>query len=112
MKVNVKAGKLADLGTEALALGLFEGAALTELAAEADQATGGLLATVLKGGDFRGKANQTLVLYTPNAGFKRLVLIGLGKEGELTLEKVRNAAGKASTTIRDLGVKSYTLALP
>ena len=113
MNVHVTAGKLADLKTEALALGFLEGDfELTGPKLEADQISGGLIAKVLASGDFKGKPNQTLVLYAADAPFKRLVLVGLGKDGELTLEKIRNAGGKASTTVRELGVKSIAVAVP
>ena len=113
MNIQVKAGNLADITTEALVVGLFEGdGSLAGVAKEADERSGGLVSGVLKAGDFKGKANQTLVLYTPNAGFKRLVLVGLGKQGDVTLEKLRNAGGKGATTVRELGVKAFTVAVP
>jgi leucyl aminopeptidase len=113
MNVQVKAGKLAELNTEALVVGLFEGnQALSGLAQDVDAAANGLVTGVLQAGDFKGKPNQTLVLYAPNTSFKRLVLVGLGKDGELTLEKIRNAGGKAATAVRDLGVKNLTVAVP
>jgi leucyl aminopeptidase len=112
MNVQVKAGNLADLSTEALVVGLFEGqTTLDGTAKGVDEAAGGLVSGVLQAGDFKAKPNQTLVLYTPNAGFKRLVLVGLGKDGELTLERLRCAGGKAATTVRDLGVKSFAVAV-
>jgi leucyl aminopeptidase len=112
INVQAKSGKLAALQTEALVVGLFEGK--TELSGalqEVDAAAGGALAGVLASGDFKGKPTQTVVLYAPSTGFKRLVLVGLGKPGELTLDKLRCAAGKAATTARDLGAKQLTYAV-
>jgi leucyl aminopeptidase len=113
INVQAKAGKLADINTDALIVGLFEGK--TELAGaleEVDAAAGGALKGVLASGDFKGKPNQTLVLYAPGTAFKRVVLVGLGKDGELTLEKIRCAGGKAATTARDLGAKHITVHVP
>ena len=112
MNVHVKAGKLADLAAEALVIGVFEGeTAPAGLAAEVDGVVGGLIAAVLKAGDFKGKANSTLVLHAPAAKVKRVVLVGLGKPGETTLESLRQAAGKGVTTARDLNVKAVTVGL-
>ncbi|MFP5502657.1 MAG: leucyl aminopeptidase [Candidatus Sericytochromatia bacterium] len=112
MQAHVKAGKLADLATEALVVGLFENTqSLQGVAQEADAATGGLIAAVLKAGDFKGKANQTLVLFAPGASFKRVVLVGLGKPDGQTLEKVRQAAGKGTTAAREAGAKQVAVAM-
>jgi leucyl aminopeptidase len=61
-----------------------------------DRALGGRISAVLEGGDFRGKAGQTLLLY-PDAGFRsrRLLLVGLGEEAAADAEALRQAAGTA-----------------
>jgi leucyl aminopeptidase len=113
MKVNVTIGKLADLAAEALAIGFLEGdTELSGLKGEANTASGGMLAKVLASGDFKGKANQVLVIHTPDQKIKRFALVGLGKPAEASLEKMRNGAGKSATALRDLGVKSMTMLIP
>ncbi|HEY9722378.1 MAG TPA: leucyl aminopeptidase [Oscillatoriaceae cyanobacterium] len=111
MNVNVKASKLAELQADALVVGLFEGASANEgLAKDLDGATNGLLGGVLAAGDFKGKPGQALVLHLTGA-IKRLVLVGLGKSGELTLEKLRNVGGKGTTIARDAGAKAIAVAV-
>src|SRR5207248_4193238 len=39
---------------------------------------------------------------------KRLLLVGLGKEKEFTLDRVRQVAGQAATRVRELGLKSFS----
>jgi leucyl aminopeptidase len=113
MNVNVTSGKLADLQTEALALGFLEGdLELNGPKAEANEASGGLLAKVLASGDFKGKANQVLVVHTPDRAIKRFALVGLGKAADVTLDKMRNGGGKGASTLRDLGVKHLTILIP
>jgi leucyl aminopeptidase len=112
MNIQTKAGTFADQRTDALVLPLFEGQDTAGSRVKAvDALTDGLLSDVLKAGDFKGKPNQVLVLQTPKGGIKRWVLVGLGKESDVTLEKLRNAAGKGSTAARDLGVKSLAVAV-
>src|ERR1035437_4168480 len=110
MKVTVTVGKLATLTTDALAIGFLEGdTTLNGLKQEADAVSGGLIAKVLATGDFKGKANQVLVIHTPDCAIKRFALVGLGKPAEMGLEKMRNGGGKGATTLRDLGVKSFAV---
>jgi leucyl aminopeptidase len=99
--------------TPALALLLPEGAReLTGFAAQADKAAGSVVSALLKQGDFRGKPGEVHVLYAPEASFERVIVSALGKPAKLTLEHVRDAAGKAATFARDLGLPSLTVALP
>ncbi|HEY9854343.1 MAG TPA: leucyl aminopeptidase [Stenomitos sp.] len=108
MKLTVKAGAPASEKGELIALGLFEGSGLAGEAAAVDKALGGLISDVLKAGDFTGKLNQTMVFPAGGKlGAKRVLLVGLGKNEELTLDKIRQAAGKTLTTVRDMGVKSF-----
>jgi leucyl aminopeptidase len=112
MNVSALVCAPADLEADGLVLGVFEGEnAPAGVAADLDARLGGIIAAVLASGDFRAKANQTLVLHVPQTALKRVVLVGLGKPGELTIEGVRQAAGKGTTALRDLGVKTVTVGL-
>lgn len=113
MKVQVTAGKLKDVRADALGVGLFQGAKRPEgEAAALDKALGGLISRLIKAGDFEGKAGQTALLY-PEAPVraKRLVLVGLGKREELTLEGFRKAAGHVAKLARRVGARSLAFSL-
>ncbi|MFP5504016.1 MAG: leucyl aminopeptidase, partial [Candidatus Sericytochromatia bacterium] len=88
------------------------GGGLVGRAREADEASGGLLGQLLASGDFKGQSMETAVVYAAGEPLKRYVLVGLGQAGSVTPEAVRNAAGKAVTTLRELGVNALALALP
>jgi leucyl aminopeptidase len=61
-----------------------------------DRALDGAIATALDSGDFRGKADESLVLFAGGAiPAKRLLLLGLGDEAGLDAEALRRAAGTA-----------------
>ena len=96
MNITVKKGNLAEAKTQAIILALCEDEkALSNVVSAVDQKTGGLIRDVLKSGDFEAKPSEISVLYTkalPHA--KRIVLVGLGKKKELTLEKIRKAYAK------------------
>jgi leucyl aminopeptidase len=82
-----------------LILGIYEENLLTPSAAQIDEACGGLLKRVLKGGDLKGKPGQTLMLHLPEKiGSQRLLLVGCGKEQALndrTYRKISEAAASA-----------------
>lgn len=110
MKLTTKTGTPAAEKGELVALGLFEGKTLKGAQAIAvDKALGGMIADVLKMGDFEGKLNQTMSLPTVGKlAAKRVLLVGLGKAEELTMDKIRQAAGKTATTARELGARTFS----
>jgi leucyl aminopeptidase len=73
-------------------LGAFEGGLLTPSARAVDEASGGQLAALARRGDLTGKAGSALVLQTPaGVAAERVVVAGLGKQGDLTLKGFRDA---------------------
>jgi leucyl aminopeptidase len=97
-----------------LVLQLFErDRQLSGAAAELDTRTGGLLSRVLEGGDFTGKKDEALPLYPPpgSIGAERIVLIGVGKRADYTLERLRRGVGSAVRQAEKLGVRSLALLL-
>ena len=70
-------------------------------------------AEVLKSGEFKAGANETLLLHGPaRLGAKRLLLAGIGKESKATAHAVRNAAGSAIRFAKPRGIRKVALALP
>ena len=68
---------------------------------------------VLASGEFKAGANETLLLHAP-AGLaaKRLLLVGAGKLGKLTIHHVRNAAGTAVRFAKPRGIRDLAFTLP
>ena len=79
----------------------------------ADEKVKAAAGPVLASGEFKGAANETLLLHAP-AGLKakRLLLVGLGKQARLALPNLRNAAGTAVRFSKPRGIREVTLALP
>ncbi len=109
MEFNVKHGRIQDEPAELIVVNVFEDElALAGAAAVVDQALGGIIADVLADGDFKGKLNASLVFYPRGKmAAKRVLLVGLGKEGKFGLDAARQAAATAARKARDLGVKDY-----
>jgi leucyl aminopeptidase len=70
-------------------------------------------AAVLRSGEYKAGANETLLLHAPDGvAAKRLLIVGLGKQAKITANGVRNAAGTAVRFAKPRGLRSLVLALP
>ncbi len=111
MKIRVVKENVCKLKDEVILIGLFEGKKkLSGKALEIDAVTGNLIKKVIASGDFTGKFNQKKLLYTDKGiNVKRILLAGLGKEKELTLDKLRGLAAGCAQSIRDTGIGSFAV---
>jgi leucyl aminopeptidase len=90
--------------TPLLAIALARGQLPPSLEA-LNKSTGGALERVFGAGDFSGKKDETSILY-PGGPAGRILLIGMGKDQEVTRGTVRRAAGVAAKRARALGISS------
>ena len=96
MQIKIVNQCITQVAADAIIINLLQGAEqLTGASADVDQVTGGLISRVLAQGDFTGKLNETLTLYPTGLAAKKLVLVGLGEEGKLDAEKIRQTSGSA-----------------
>jgi leucyl aminopeptidase len=114
LDISIRTDDLAAFRTPLLVLQHFEddreplGAA-----AVVDQALGGLLSRLLARRDFRGKQDETLVVYPADAGFpaERVLLVGIGKREEYSMQGLRKAVGTAVRQAERMRVDDIALAL-
>ena len=77
-----------------------------------DRALGGGVARLFERGDFRGRKDETSVLYRGGeSGPDRLVLAGLGKRAAFTLQALRRAVGNVVRQAERLRVREVALHL-
>jgi len=114
MQVTVQVGRAETASAEVLVLTHCEGEGLAKQdAALLDQALGGALNKLVQSKEFEGKVNEVLLYHTQGTvPAKRLVLVGLGKKNEVTLETIRQAMGSAAKRVRQAKVGSFAVALP
>jgi leucyl aminopeptidase len=63
-------------------------------------------------GDYKGKKDETLLVYgSGNGGPERILLVGVGKAGEITRSSIRRATAIAARRARALGAKTFSLAV-
>ena len=120
MKTELVSSPLSSLAVELLAVAVTD--TQTEKGPDAkpqlvllsaDSALETAVQAVLTSGEFKAGANETLVLHAP-AGLaaKRLLLVGLGKAGKLSMHALRSAAGTAVRAAKPRGLREVAFALP
>ncbi len=75
-----------------------------------DSATGGELARLIASGDFTGKRDQVSLIY-PKQGAKRLLLVGLGTQAEITRGAIRRGAAIAARKALELEAEALAFHL-
>jgi len=106
MEIEFIAGDITKIETEAIMVGFFEGMERPggDLAA-IDQALDGAISRLMAQGEIKGKLNEVTIIHSlgrlPAA---RVVVVGLGKEKELSQDKVRMAVGEACRLLQQRGV--------
>src|SRR6266576_3698665 len=100
MTSGVASAPLAQVDAPLLAVALAQGSALPTSLADLDRAAGGVVARVITSGDFKGKRDETTLLYPTGAKPERVLLVGLGKPGEVTRTAIRRAAAVAAKRAR------------
>jgi leucyl aminopeptidase len=112
MEFLAKSARPETLKTATLVIAVGEGRKLGETAAAVDNACAGALSALLKRGDLAGKLGQTLLVHNL-AGLKaeRVLLVGSGKDAELSDRQLRKLIGAAHAVLKGLGGSDAVLAL-
>lgn len=110
--VTIATTPLVETKADAVAIGVFQELPLAKQEARRlDALLGGAIKELMDLGDFRAKAKEFRVLPTRRAlPSPRMILVGLGKPKEYTLDLAREVAAKAVLCARDHRLK--TVAVP
>lgn len=104
VRIGTKKAALADIVTGLLAGGVFEGE-------DTPETFGEVARTPHPSGDFSGKKNETLLLYTDSLATSRLLLVGLGDQSSFTSETLRRAAATVARKARSLKLREAAFTL-
>ena len=112
MEFIVKSVRPETLKTATLVIPVGEGRKLGEIGKAVDAASAGAISALLKRGDLAGKLGQTLLAHNL-AGLKaeRILLVGSGKDSELSDRQLRKLLTATHTVLKTLGGGDATLAL-
>jgi leucyl aminopeptidase len=109
MKLEFSQGNLSELRTPLLVVPVAEGSAQVGAFREASELLAGVPERVVSSGDFRGKRDETLLLFPQGeSGVERVLLAGIGKIEELDAEALRRAGGAAAKLAQKLRVDRLT----
>ena len=112
MQFLVKSARPETLKTATLVVAVGEGRKLGASARALDAASEGALSALLKRGDLAGKPGQTLLLHgLAGVRAERILLVGCGKERELSERSFRKLAAASLAVLRGLGGKDAALTL-
>ncbi len=108
MEIKVIAGDIAKIEADAIVLNFFGGKERPEGALAAiDEALGGAISQLISQGEIKGKLNEiTIVHGLGRLPAARVVVVGLGKQQELSQDKVRGAVAATCRLLRKKGVES------
>ena len=105
MNIKVVNGTIQDTKADAILVNLFEGS-VTGAAGAVDKALNGAISELLNANDLRGKLNEVAVIYSRGAiPAPRVIVVGLGKVEELSLDRIRQASATGAKKARELGCK-------
>ena len=102
MEIKVIAGDIAGIEADAILLNHFEDMKSPDgETAAVDRALGGAVSQLIKQGEIKGKLNEITMLHSfgklPAA---RVVVVGLGKQSDLSVNKVRGAVAETCRWLR------------
>lgn len=112
MEFIVKSARPETLKTATLVIPVGEGRSLGATAQAVDEACAGAISALLKRGDLAGKLGQTLLAHNlPGLKAERVLLVGTGKDSELSDRQLRKVLSAAYTVLKGLGGSDAVLAL-
>ncbi|MFA5073100.1 MAG: leucyl aminopeptidase [Nitrospirota bacterium] len=112
MKISVETGTIKNWRGGGIVVFLLEDDP-DKTVASLDTLLAGRVSRLLAQGDFKPTPGAVQILYPEGAlGSNRLIIAGLGKESEFTLNKLRQAAGKAAASLRASGADEIALFMP
>ncbi len=107
MEVKVKAQDLLSYEGDALVVNLFEGVKQPGGATGAvDKALSGAITAAIRRQEFGGKLYERLLLHTfGKLPVLQVLVIGLGKQQDFTVDRIRSASAEALRHLREVGAR-------
>ncbi len=104
MEFSVKSGSPEKQRTACVVVGVYEPRRLTPSAQRLDDLTDGYISSLIRRGDLEGKPGQTLLLHNiDNTLCDRILLVGCGRERDLSFTQFRKIISHAVSTLNDTG---------
>lgn len=106
-QVQVISGNIAEMSVDAVVVNLFEGVQQPGGATGAmDRALEGAISQLIADGDIKGKYGETTLVHSlGKIRAKRVIVVGLGKPPEFTLDRARNLSAEVARYLRRIGTQ-------
>ncbi|BCB05456.1 leucyl aminopeptidase [Bacillus sp. KH172YL63] len=112
MKFSINQNEVTSTDHQCLVVGIYNQPTFEGELKELDHAFEGYLTQLVKDGDISSKAKKVSKVHTfGKIGAKRILFVGLGKQKELTFDRLKEALGVASKSIKGMKVSSFAVAL-
>ena len=111
MEFSIKSGAPQTGANGCIVAGVFETRRLTAAAAALDRAAAGHLNKILRRGDMQGAPGTTLLLHDVPGATGRVLLVGLGREGDFSEKRYREAVAVAVGALHGTGAEEASLHL-
>ena len=112
MNYSIETNPLETLKSDCLIVGIYSNQQLSSAAKIIDDATNGLLTSIVARDDIAGNIDDTLLLNViPNSAIKRVLLVGLGKQKPLTAKNYRKVIAAAINAVKKLRFTSVVVSL-
>lgn len=109
MNIDIIHGAALKQATPCLVMGVTADQLATPLLQKIDTALDGALTRAISAQEFSGNAQQTLLLHgSRQLAAERILLIGLGKERDITLETLRRAGATATNQLQQKRLTDFT----
>ena len=108
MKIKVVAADIAKAKADAIIVPFFEGMERPDGdIAAIDKALDGAISQLISQGEIKGKLNEITIIHSlGKLSATRVVIVGLGKQQDLSQDKVRGAIAEACRLLRQRGISS------
>jgi leucyl aminopeptidase len=112
MNISLSFSPATEVQAPCLAVPLWSGGELSDLARQIDEQMGGLVSSVLSEDGWKPSVGATKLLYAPGASVPRVLLLGLGTREKFSGVKWSHAVAKGARAVRSIKRTSFALALP
>ena len=108
MEIKVIVGNIAEIEAGAILVNHYEGMGHLEGdTVNLDKILDGAISQLIAQGEIKGKLNEITIVYSlGKLPANRVVVVGLGKREELSLDRVRGAVAETCRLLRQKGVDS------
>jgi leucyl aminopeptidase len=111
MRFKTVTGNITEIKTGAIILGCYQDTKhLDDIARTLDRVLKGTISNLIKQGDIKGKSGEYTLLYSNGLiPTDRIIIAGMGKKKDLTVNKISETVADTCRQLRQKGVTSITM---